>query len=178
MSTVVVNSSTYSATSSPARSTLSSPDSPYLPAQPRPADTAPPTALAQRIPTSNDRDCHPPRGPGRMGQTTQAPAPCPRPAPSQGLPRLPKPLAAYGHSHRYRLWRRCHYLLLLSENRHALATRDVGRLYPTRHLGGGRRCRRHQAHPPLGHPAHRRRRRPGFGNLGVLRRAYRQRPWH
>lgn len=31
-----------------------------------------------------------------MGQTTQAPAPCPRPAPSQGLPRLPKPLAAYG----------------------------------------------------------------------------------
>lgn len=32
--------------------------------------------------------------------------------------------------------------------------------------------------PPLGHPAHRRRRRPGFGNLGVLRRAYRQRPWH
>lgn len=72
-----------------------------------------------------------------MGQTTQAPAPCPRPAPSQGLPRLPKPLAAYGHSHRYRLWRRCHYLLLLSENRHALATRDVGRLYPTRHLGEG-----------------------------------------
>ena len=31
---------------------------------------------------------------------------------------------------------------------------------------------------PWAIPAHRRRRRPGFGNLGVLRRAYRQRPWH
>ncbi len=92
--------------------------------------------------------------------------PCPHPAPSpENASRLLNRWLLMGTVIGIVSWRQCHYLLL-SENRHALATRDVGHTY--RFLAGRRS-------PAPGSPA------PGpirssspeaVSDLGVLRRAY------